>query len=79
MNRIKFLNERFSLDQELRLSGEQRLKLEIIRSLKESCDHLTYGKRLKEAAKRIGKSERTVSQGLAGRGISSTEPKFKDR
>jgi putative transposase len=44
----------------LRLSGEQRLKLEVIRSLREPCDRLTYGKRLKEAAKKLGKSERTV-------------------
>lgn len=57
---IELLDERFSLDQELRLSGEQRLKLEVIRSLREPCDRLTYGKRLKEAAKRLGKSERTV-------------------
>jgi len=57
---IEFLDERFSLDQELRLSGEQRLKLEVIRSLREPCDRLTYGKRLKEAAKKLGKSERTV-------------------
>ena len=57
---IEFLDERFSLDQELRLSGEQRLKLEIIRSLKEPCDRLTYGKRLTEAAKKLGKSERTI-------------------
>jgi putative transposase len=57
---IEFLDERFSLDKELRLSGEQRLKLEVIRSLREPCDRLTYGKRLKEAAKKLGKSERTV-------------------
>jgi predicted transcriptional regulator len=42
------------------LSGEQRLKLEIIRSLREPCDRSTYGQRLKEAAKKLGKSERTV-------------------
>lgn len=57
---IEFLDERFSLDQELRLSGEQRLKLEVIRSLREPCDRLTYGKRLKEGAKKLGKSERSV-------------------
>jgi putative transposase len=57
---VEFLDERFSEDQELRLSGDQRLKLEIIRSLREPCDRSTYGQRLKEAAKKLGKSERTV-------------------
>jgi putative transposase len=57
---VEFLDQRFLEDSELRLSGEQRLKLEIIRSLREPCDRLTYGKRLEEAAKKLGKSERTV-------------------
>lgn len=35
---VEFLDERFSEDGELRLSGEQRLKMEIIKSLKEHCE-----------------------------------------
>lgn len=57
---VEFLDERFSEDEELRFSGEQRLKLEIIKSLNEPCDRRTYGQKLKEAAQKIGKSERTV-------------------
>ncbi|MBD2560256.1 MULTISPECIES: Mu transposase C-terminal domain-containing protein [Nostoc] len=57
---VEFLDQRFLEDSKLRLSGEQRLKLEIIRNLREPCDRLTYGKRLEEAAKKLGKSERTV-------------------
>ncbi|MEH2184512.1 Mu transposase C-terminal domain-containing protein [Nostoc sp.] len=57
---VEFLDQRFLEDSELRLSGEQRLKVEIIRNLREPCDRLTYGKRLEEAAKKLGKSERTV-------------------
>ncbi|HYX18903.1 MAG TPA: Mu transposase C-terminal domain-containing protein [Nostoc sp.] len=57
---VEFLDQRFLEDSELRLSGEQRLNLEIIRNLREPCDRLTYGKRLEEAAKKLGKSERTV-------------------
>jgi putative transposase len=57
---VEFLDNRYLEDSELRLSGEQRLKLEIIRNLREPCDRLTYGQRLEEAAKKLGKSERTV-------------------
>ncbi|BAY20691.1 integrase, catalytic region [Calothrix sp. NIES-2100] len=57
---VEFLDQRFLEDSELRLSGEQRLKLEIIRSLGEPCDRKTYGQKLKEAAQKLGKSERTV-------------------
>ncbi len=57
---VEFLDERFSQDEELRLSGEQRLKLEIIKDLREHCDRKTYGQKLKEAAQKLGKSERTV-------------------
>lgn len=35
---VEFLDERFSEDKELRFSSEQRLKLEIIKSLREHCD-----------------------------------------
>ncbi|MFW6357992.1 MAG: helix-turn-helix domain-containing protein, partial [Chroococcales cyanobacterium] len=44
------------------LSEEGRLKLEIIESLLEPCDRTTYGQRLKEAAKKLGKSKRTVQR-----------------
>ncbi|OUL24251.1 hypothetical protein BV372_28890 [Nostoc sp. T09] len=57
---VEFLDQRFLEDSELRLSGQQRLKLEIIRSLREPCDRKTYGQKLKEAAQKLGKSERTV-------------------
>lgn len=84
---VEFLDERFALDQDLRLSGEQRLKLEVIRSLREPCDRLTYGKRLEEAAKKLGKSERTVrrlvkawqEEGLAALNPSSRSDKGQPR
>ncbi|WP_427158561.1 Mu transposase C-terminal domain-containing protein [Aliinostoc sp. HNIBRCY26] len=57
---VEFLDQRYLEDSELRLSGEQRVKLEIISNLREPCDRLTYGERLREAAKKLGKSERTV-------------------
>ncbi len=57
---VEFLDQRFLEDSKLRLSAEQRLKLEIIRNLREPCDRQTYGERLEEAAKKLGKSERTV-------------------
>jgi putative transposase len=44
------------------LSDEGRRKLEIIESLIEPCDRATYGQRLKEAAKKLGKSKRTVQR-----------------
>ena len=44
------------------LSEEARLKMEIIESLLESCDRQTYGQRLKDAAKKLGKSVRTVQR-----------------
>jgi len=84
---VEFLDERFSEDQALRLSGDQRLKLEIIRSLREPCDRSTYGQRLKEAAKKLGKSERTVrrlvkaweNQGLAALSQSPRADKRQPR
>lgn len=56
------------------LSDEAKLKQEIIESLLEPCDRATYGQRLKDAAKKLGKSVRTVQrlvkqweqEGLAG-------------
>jgi putative transposase len=56
------------------LSDEAKLKQEIIESLLEPCDRDTYGQRLKDAAKKLGKSVRTVQrlvkqweqEGLAG-------------
>ncbi len=44
------------------LSQEARLKMEIIESLLESCDRQTYRERLKDAAKKLGKSVRTVQR-----------------
>jgi putative transposase len=44
------------------LSEEAKLKLEIIQSLLEPCDRATYGKKLKEAAQKLGKSVRTVQR-----------------
>ena len=56
------------------LDEEAQLKIEIIQTLLEPCDRATYGKRLKEAAQKLGKSKRTVQrlvkkwseEGLAG-------------
>jgi putative transposase len=56
------------------LDADAQLKLEAIQSLLEPCDRATYGKRLKEAAEKLGKSKRTVQRlvkkweelGLAG-------------
>ena len=56
------------------LDREAQLKLEVIQTLLEPCDRITYGKRLIEAAEKLGKSKRTVQrlvkkweeEGLAG-------------
>jgi DNA-binding transcriptional MerR regulator len=56
------------------LDNEAQLKREVIEKLLEPCDRKTYGKRLKEAAEKLGKSKRTVQrlvkkwqeEGLAG-------------
>ncbi|MBD1843037.1 Mu transposase C-terminal domain-containing protein [Cyanobacteria bacterium FACHB-63] len=44
------------------LSDEAKLKLEIIQGLMEPCDRATYGKKLKEAAAKLGKSVRSVQR-----------------
>lgn len=44
------------------LSDSAKLKTEIIESLLEPCDRTTYGQRLREAAKKLGKSVRTVQR-----------------
>jgi putative transposase len=44
------------------LDEEAKLKLEVIQTLLEPCDRITYGKRLKEAAEKLGKSKRTVQR-----------------
>ena len=41
---------------------EAQLKIEIIQTLLEPCDRKTYGKKLDEAAKKLGKSKRTVQR-----------------
>ena len=56
------------------LNEEAQLKMEVIQTLLEPCDRATYGKRLREAAEKLGKSKRTVQRlvkqweedGLAG-------------
>nr|MDJ0572551.1 Mu transposase C-terminal domain-containing protein [Pleurocapsa sp. MO_192.B19] len=56
------------------LDEEAQRKLEVIQTLLEPCDRKTYGKRLGEAAEKLGKSKRTVQrlvkkweeEGLAG-------------
>lgn len=44
------------------LDQEGQLRLEVIQALLEPCDRITYGKRLQEAAKKLGKSKRTVQR-----------------
>ncbi len=58
----------------IELDKEAQLKLDVIQTLLEPCDRVTYGKRLREAAEKLGKSKRTVQrlvkkweeEGLAG-------------
>ncbi len=65
------------------LDREAQLKLEVIQTLLEPCDRTTYGKRLKEAVDKLGKSKRTVQRlvkkweesGLAG----LTQTKLSDK
>src|SRR4028119_635442 len=69
------------------LSDEGELKLEIIQSLLEPCDRDTYGQRVKDAAKKLGKSVRTVQrlvkqwekEGLAGLASSERADKGQHR
>ena len=69
------------------LSDEAKLKQEIIESLLEPCDRATYGQRLKDAAKKLGKSVRTVQrlvklweqEGLAGLASSERADKGQHR
>ena len=42
------------------LSEEERLRQEVIQSLLEPCDRITYGERQREVAAKLGKSVRTV-------------------
>ena len=44
------------------LDEEGRLKLEVIQTLLEPCDRITYGKKLKAAAEKLDKSKRTVQR-----------------
>ena len=56
------------------LDEEAQQKMEVIQTLLEPCDRVTYGQRLKDAAEKLGKSKRTVQrlvkkweeEGLAG-------------
>ena len=44
------------------LSGEARVKLDVILSLIEPCDRATYGERLRAGAKKLGVSVRSVQR-----------------
>ena len=44
------------------LDEETQKKMEVIQTLLEPCDRKTYGKRLREAAEKLGKSKRTVQR-----------------
>ncbi|MEM9927042.1 MAG: Mu transposase C-terminal domain-containing protein [Cyanobacteria bacterium P01_D01_bin.50] len=44
------------------LSDEAKLKLEIIQTLLEPCDRITYGQKLKDGAEKLGVSVRTVQR-----------------
>ena len=44
------------------LDEETQKKIEVIQTLLEPCDRKTYGKRLREAAEKLGKSKRTVQR-----------------
>ena len=65
---IDFIEHRNSLTEQepneviTELDEEAQLKLEVIQTLLEPCDRATYGKRLREAAKKLGKSKRTVQR-----------------
>jgi len=71
-NSFKTEQERNQIVAELDIEG--KLKMEVIQTLLEPCDRATYGKRLREAAEKLGKSKRTVQrlvkkweeEGLAG-------------
>ena len=43
------------------LSGEAKVKLDLLLSLIEPCDRATYGERLREGAKKLGVSGRTFA------------------
>lgn len=61
------------------LSEDMKLRMEIVEDLMEKCDRKTYSKKLKKAAKKLGKSVRTVQrllkrwedEGISG--LQSTE------
>ncbi len=61
------------------ISEDMKLKLEIVKDLMEKCDRKTYSKKLKKAAKKLGKSVRTVQRLLKRweeegiKGLRSTE------
>jgi len=57
---MEFIDQHFSEDKDLRLSGEERLKLEIMRDLQKPCNKKEYSQKLKIAAQRLGKSVRQV-------------------
>ncbi|MEH2046089.1 Mu transposase C-terminal domain-containing protein [Nostoc sp.] len=70
-----------------KLSDEALLKMEVIQSLLENSDRITYTQKLKEAAEKLGKSVRTVrrlvdkweQEGLAGLAQNQRVDKGKHR
>ncbi|AFY83299.1 Mu transposase/integrase [Oscillatoria acuminata PCC 6304] len=69
------------------LSEEAQLRMEVIESLLEPCDRATYGEKLREGAKKLGKTVRTVqrlvkkyqSEGLAALSDTSRGDKGQHR
>jgi putative transposase len=57
---IEFIDQRYSEDKDYRLSGNERLKLEIFRDLRKPCNKREYSQKLKDASMRLGKSVRQV-------------------
>ena len=81
MTTICFYHRKMETNYEIitELSEHMKLRLEIVEDLMEKCDRKTYSKKLKKAAKKLGKSVRTVQrllkrweeEGISG--LKSTE------
>lgn len=65
------------------LSDEAKLRMEVLQSLIEPCDRKTYGIKLRQVSKRLGKSVRTVQRLVKKyqeQGLSAiTEPERSDK
>ncbi|MBW4459162.1 MAG: hypothetical protein KME47_02835 [Nodosilinea sp. WJT8-NPBG4] len=57
---IEFIDQRYAEDDDYRLSGDERLKLEIFRDLRKPCNKREYSHKLKDASTRLGKSVRQI-------------------